>query len=244
MSLGPVQVIAVAFDSVDRMHGQVLEAIDELTALGGARIIDALLVVKEDNGDLLAVEGDWGDPDDEALGMLVGQLLGFSFDGDAVGVDASGEAAGSSMLGASAADIERIGDELAPGTAALFMLVEHRWASGLRDAVADAGGRVVAQGFLTPDAVLLLGAELVATVEAIDAIETAIELEAEATVRVLAALETIEIAEEVQAAVVASTILTLVEAGYIERAATEQAAAAVINAALVENAAATATKAG
>jgi hypothetical protein len=236
MTLGPVQVIAIEFDSIDRMRGQVLEAIDELTPLGAARIIDALFVAKDEIGDLVALETGESGEEDEALGELVGMLLGFSFEGDDAADSDVVEVGDESLLGLSPADIERIGDELAPGTGALLMLVEHRWATGLREAVADAGGRMIAQGFLTPDGVMLLGAELAATADAIDAIETAIELEAVATVRSLEALATIEVAAEIEAAVVARTILTLVEAGMIEAAAAEQAAAAVIDAALIEQA--------
>jgi hypothetical protein len=240
MTLGPVQVIAVEFENTDQLQGQVLDALDELTPLGAARIIDALFVAKEDNGDLLALEAGDVSEEDEVLGALVGRLLGFSFedDGEVDGeVDtAVVEAGDSSLMGVTPADIERIGDDLAPGTGALVMLVEHRWAAGLRDAVADAGGRMVAQGFLTPDGVLMLGAELVATANAIDAIDTAIELEAIATVRSLEAMATIEVAAEVEAAVAAHVILTLVEAGIIEEAAAQQAASAVIDAALIEKA--------
>jgi hypothetical protein len=201
--------------------------------MGAARIIDALFVAKEDNGDLVAVEiGDASDEDD-VLGELVGRLLGFSFEGGDAD-DAAVEGGDSSLMGVTPADIERIGDDLAPGTGALVMLIEHRWASGLRDAVASAGGRMIAQGFLTPDGLMLLGAELAATAEAIDAIEAAVELEAVATVRSLEALATIEVAAEVEAAAAAHVILTLIEAGFIEQAAADQAAAAVIDAALIQ----------
>lgn len=236
MTLGPVQVIAVEFDSTDRMQGQVLDAIDDLAPLGAARIIDALFVRKDETGDLIALETGNVSEEDEALGALVGMLMGFSFEGDDSFESPVVTTGDESVLGLSPADIERIGDNLAPDTGALLLLVEHRWASGLRDAVADAGGRMIAQGFLTPDGVMMLGAELVATATAIDAIETAIELEAVATLRSLEALATIEVAAEVEAAVVARTILTLVEAGMIETEAAERAAAAVIDAALIEQA--------
>ena len=243
MTLGPIQLIAIEFDSLDRLQGHILDEIDDLIPLSAVRILDVLFVAKEENGDLVALEmGEMGEEaGDEALGTLIGQLMGFSFEGDEdeswapTGIDDE------SPIGFGPADIERIGDDLAPGTGAALLLVEHRWAAGVRDAVIEAGGRMVAQGFLTPTGLLLIGAELAATADAIDAIEIAAELEAEANVRALEALATIEIAAEVEAAVVARTILTLVEAGFVEQAAVEHAAAAVVDAALIEQAIAAGT---
>jgi len=244
MTLGPIQLIAIEFDSLDRLQGHILDEIDDLIPLSAVRILDVLFVAKEENGDLVALEiGEMGEEaGDEALGTLIGQLMGFSFEGDEdegqvpTGIDDE------SPIGFGPADIERIGDDLAPGTGAALLLVEHRWAAGVRDAVIEAGGRMVAQGFLTPTGLLLIGAELAATADAIDAIEIAAELEAEANVRALEALATIEIAAEVEAAVVARTILTLVEAGFVEQAAVEHAAAAVVDAALIEQAIAAGTE--
>jgi hypothetical protein len=241
VTLGPVQLIAIEFDTLDRLQGRVVEELDELIPLDSIRILDVLLVAKEDNGELVALEmGEMGDQDeDEALGALIGHLMGFSFEEDDAVEDVPTELSDSSPVGLGPADIEGIGDNLAPGTGAALLLVEHRWAAGVRDAVQDAGGRMVAQGFLTPTGLMMIGAELVATADAIDAIEVAAELEAEANLRALEALAVIEVAAEVEAAVVARTILTLVEAGIIAQAATEQAAAAVVDAALIEQAIAT-----
>ena len=243
MTLGPIQLIAIEFDSLDRLQGHILDEIDDLIPLSAVRILDVLFVAKEENGDLVALEmGGMGDEaGDEALGTLIGQLMGFSFEGEEDEGQVPTEIDDESPIGFGPADIERIGDDLAPGTGAALLLVEHRWAAGVRDAVLEAGGRMVAQGFLTPTGVLLIGAELLATAEAIDAIEIAAEVEAEANVRALEALATIEIAAEVEAAVVARTILTLVEAGFVEQAAVEHAAAAVVDAALIEQAIAAGT---
>jgi hypothetical protein len=238
MTLGPVQIIAIEFDSLDGMRGQILGELDDLSPVASVRILDALFVAKDQSGDLLALEaGELGEDElDETLGLLVGQLMGFEIDGDDGSETAETEGADPSPLGMSPADVERIGNDLALGTGALLLLVEHRWATDLRDAVAEAGGRMVAQGFLTPDGVLMLGAELAATAAAIDAVETAMEAEAVATVKALEALATIEIAAEVEAAVVARTIRVLMEAGFIEQAAVDHAAAAVIDAALIDQA--------
>jgi hypothetical protein len=217
MTLGPVQLIAIEFDSLDRLQGHIIEELEELIPVDAVRILDVLLVAKEDNGDLVALEmGEIGDEaEDEALGSLIGHLMGFSFDDDQGEDGVPTGISDASPVGLSPADIERIGDDLEPGTGAALLLVEHRWAGGLRDAVLEAGGRMVAQGFLTPTGLLMIGAELLATADAIDAIE---------------------IAAEVEAAVVARTILTLVEAGYIAQAAADHAAAAVVDAALIDRA--------
>lgn len=177
--------------------------------------------------------------DDDELGLLIGPLMGFGVDDD--GAETVGDPLASvddvSPFGLSRADVEQIGDDLAAGTGAMLLLVEHHWAEGLRDAVVEVGGRVVAQGFVTSEGLVMVGAELAATAQAIEAIETAAALEAEATLRAMEAAAVIEIAAEVEAAVVARTILTLVEAGFIEEVAAERAAAAVVEAALIEQAA-------
>ena len=233
MTLGPVQLIAIEFETLDRLEGRLIDELDDLIPLDSVRILDALLVAKEENGDLTALEMGEMDEDDP-LGALIGRLMGFSFEDDQAVEQDPTEMFDSSPVGLGPADIERFGDDLAPGTGAALLLLEHCWAAGVRDAVNEAGGKMVAQGFLTPTGLMMIGAELVATADAIDAIETAGELEAEANLRALEALTTIEVAAEVEAAVVARTILTLVEAGFIAQAATEHAAAAVVDAALIE----------
>jgi hypothetical protein len=244
MTIGPVQLIAIEFDSLDRLRGQIIEELDDLIPVDEVRLLDALLVAKEQDGDLVVVEmGEMGDePDDESLGVLIGELMGFSFEDSEADSQVPAGIDDPSPIGLGPADIGRIGDDLAPGTGAALLLVEHRWATGLRDAVTDAGGRMMAQGFLTADGLVMIGAELVAMADAIDAIETATILEAAANVRALSAMATIEIAAEVEAAVVANTILTLIEAGFIAEAAAEHAAAAVIDAALIDQAIAAGNK--
>jgi hypothetical protein len=239
MTIGPVQFIAVDFDSIDHLEGRVIEELDRLAPSGAVRILDVLFVAKDETGgDLVALElSDLAEEEEAGLGLILGELLGFSFEGEGED-DASTPDADASAIGIGPTDIQRIGDELAPGSASMLLLIEHRWASGLRDAMTESGGHLRAHGFLTQEGMLTVGAELVATASALDAIETAVVLEAEATVRSLEALATIELAAETEAAVVAHTVLTLVAAGIIEEAAAEEAAAAVLGAAVVEEAAA------
>lgn len=233
--IGPVQLLVFGFDSLDKFEGRILDQLEAVAPLNAVRILDTLFVAKEENGDLVALEvGDLGDePGDEMLGTIIGALMGFSFEGEDAAAPPS-EITDVSAIGVTVEDVRRIGRDIPPGTAAALMLVEHHWAGGLRDAIADAGGSVILQGFLTLEGLAMVGAELFATAEAMAAIEVADALEAEATVRSIEALATIELATEVQAAVVAQTILGLVEAGYIEGADAEEAVAAILGDAMPE----------
>ncbi len=240
MMLGPIQFVAFQFDSLDRFEGNILEQLEELTPLSAVRILDILFIAKGDDGDIVALEmGDLGGEEgDEILGTIIGSLLGFSFEGDDPELP-PGEITEASAIGVSTGDIRRVARDLKPGTAAALLLIEHHWAAGLRDAIFDAGGSMMAQGFLTLEGLAVVGAELTATAEAIAAIEIAEALEAEAVMRSVEALATIEVAEEVRAAVVASTVLGLIEAGFIDRADAPDVVAALLDDSVVERASAT-----
>lgn len=228
--LGPVQFVAFEFDTLDRFEGGILEKLDELTGVPAVRILDVLFVAKEENGDLIALEASelGEDEEDEALGAILGELMGFSFEGEDA-PDITTDDADVSALGITPGDIQRMGQDLAPGSALGLLLIEHRWATGLRDEIRNAGGSPVAQGFLTLEGVMMVGAELLATAEAIEAIEVAAALEAEATLRSMEALAVIEVAQEVEAAVIARTVLTLVESGVIDRGDLADAMAAALD---------------
>lgn len=167
MTLGPVQFVAISFDSLDHLRGRVLEELDKLVSSDAVRILDALFVAKDEYGDLLALElSELGEEDgDELLGMVIGELLGFSFEGDSPVLTADAD---SSAVGVGPADIIQIGDDIPPGSAAALLLIEHVWAADMREAVFAAGGSLQAQGFLSPAAMVLVGAELVLVAEMLD----------------------------------------------------------------------------
>ena len=64
-------------------------------------------------------------------------------------------------------------DEIGPGDHAAVLLVEHLWAARLREAVREAGGRLLGQGFLTPEVMMIVGAEIQARADAEAALELA-----------------------------------------------------------------------
>ncbi|MDN5932881.1 MAG: DUF6325 family protein [Pseudonocardia sp.] len=116
--VGPVEWVAIAFDggTVDRA---VVPALAGIVESGAVRILDLVIVAKDAAGTVTAAE----------LGTLdADQLAAFdTLDGDVLGL-------------LSEQDIPIVGAELAPGSTALVVLWENRWAAGFARAVRAAGG--------------------------------------------------------------------------------------------------------
>ena len=54
--------------------------------------------------------------------------------------------------------LSSIADDIPAGGAAMMLVVEHVWAIGFRNAMRDSGGILIAQDFLSPEALIALGA--------------------------------------------------------------------------------------
>lgn len=239
MTVGPVQFMAFGFESTDRMRGQVLDELWRLRGRGMIRVLDLLMVTKLDNGDLAIVEvaedlnaaADAGDEAAYELGLLLAPLVGFETGRETFGsIDGpEGPARGLDL-----ADLDYLAEAIPPGTAVGLLLIEHTWATGLSGAIRDAGGIPMLQGFLSPEAMLVIGAEALAISEAADAIEEAVILEGAANIASLEALATIEGVEtELSTAIAARTVGTLMDAGILDGEAAEDAIAALVDAGLV-----------
>ena len=63
------------------------------------------------------------------------------------------------------------GRGLGPGEAAGLLLIEHVWARDLKRAFRDAGGRMLGEGFLTPETIRAVEPQLAAMSDAIAASE-------------------------------------------------------------------------
>jgi hypothetical protein len=136
MTLAPVQLLVVGFDRPD-FDGHVLAELKRLRESDVVRVIDLVVVHKDADG---AVQRLRHSELAEADGAVVGALIGL------------GEADGHLPEGRLAAEEELWSlDEAIPNdSAAAIALVEHRWASGLRDAIRDAGGVPVADAWVHP----------------------------------------------------------------------------------------------
>ena len=211
MQIGPIQLLAFAFDRIVRFEGQILRELDELRGHGLIWVVDLLFVMKEADGTIHALqEQDMLGYDPAQFGAVLGRMLGLSAaeaDGASLGelLGAALAPEGGQGLGLDA--IQAVAAAIPPQTAVALVLIEHDWAIGLGAAIGEAGGRMVAQGFLTRDALLAVGRELRATVEAEAATERAAAMRGAA---MLDTLTTLAAAEEVQREAMAEAITTVV----------------------------------
>ena len=167
--IGPVQLLAIGFGPAAKFEGRILNELSKLENQKTIRLLDLLFVHKEsETGDLLAL-----DYQGEELGAIVGALLGFEFEGEErpAGSAEEEEKVESHAFGLSVREIEALAASLEPGTSAGFLLVEHVWARDLKRAIRQTGGFPLGEGFLTPETVALVAAELVALAEAFDELE-------------------------------------------------------------------------
>jgi DNA-binding CsgD family transcriptional regulator len=214
---GPLQVIAVSFSPGSDFQGRVLAEVDRLQGRGVLRLLDVLFVAKNEDGTIepVVVGGD------DDVGALLSSILPFGGGGV---VQPTGEVGSS---GFALADAWALAESLLPGTALAVLLVEHGWAQALFDAVAESGGALLGEGFLTAEAGLVVGAEVAALEEAAAAIAVAQAAEARATLAALAAetqaAEAIAASEAIVAGAAAVAVQALIDAGIVQEAAAHEA---------------------
>jgi uncharacterized membrane protein len=152
MSFGPVQMIVLAFDTPN-FRGEIIDELTRLREHDVIRLVDALAVQRETDGNLVALQ--WSDlsvEEAEGLGATIGALLGLGFAGDEgmeAGAIAGAEAGADGHL-IDEAELWDVADSIPPGSAAAIVLIEHVWAIPLRDAVARAGGAPVDDAWIHP----------------------------------------------------------------------------------------------
>ena len=214
---GPLQVIAVSFSAGSDFQGRVLAEVDRLQGRGVLRLLDVLFVAKNEDGTIepVVVGGD------DDVGALLSSILPFGGGGV---VQPTGEVG---LSGFALADAWALAESLLPGTALAVLLVEHGWAQALFDAVAESGGALLGEGFLTAEAGLVVGAEVAALEEAAAAIAVAQAAEARATLAALAAetqaAEAIAASEAIVAGAAAVAVQALIDAGIVQEAAAHEA---------------------
>jgi hypothetical protein len=123
MSYGPIDFLALEFTN-DQLKGEILPALLELVQNKVVRVIDLVVIQKDEHGNHQAVE----------LQQLDSELISVF---DPLEVEVSGII--------QVEDIDDIAEEMSKNTTAAVMLFENLWAVKFKDAVLRANGRLLAQ---------------------------------------------------------------------------------------------------
>jgi DNA-binding CsgD family transcriptional regulator len=223
----PLQVIALSFSRDAGSEDRILAEVDRLRGRGVLRLLDMLFVAKSQDGTVERLTIG----DDEDFGSLLASVVPVA-DGAPAAPAPPDALAGFDPAGARA-----LADSLEPGTALAFLLVEHYWAAPLFDVIAETGGTLIGEGFLTAEAGLVVGAEVAAMEEAAEVIAQAQAEEASALLAMAAAraqaAQAVADSQQIQSAAAAGAVRALITAGLVEEAAAHEAVTALTAAGLI-----------
>lgn len=130
--LGPVDYLVVEFPG-SNFNGEIIPQLVDLVERGIVRILDLVLIIKDEAGEFQAVE--FADIEDGLLGGL-----------------REIEREMADML--TEDDVAAVADALEPGSAAGLLIYENLWAAPLASAVRRSGGQLVAGGRIPVQALL------------------------------------------------------------------------------------------
>jgi uncharacterized membrane protein len=163
MAVGPVQLIVLGF-AHPKFSGEILDELQRLREADTIRVIDALALYKDSQGEVATLEMSNLTAEEEIeLGAKVGALIGIgAFGDDEEAVEelalAGAETAAEEGVGMfSAEDAWDVVEDIPQDTAAILLMIEHHWAVPLRDAVARAGGFRISDGFISPYDLVAIG---------------------------------------------------------------------------------------
>ena len=82
MTIGPVQLLVLGFDKPD-FRGEIIDELERLRESDTVRVIDALVVFKDAEGEVAVLKGSQLSKDEAMeFGAVVGGLLGLGADGE------------------------------------------------------------------------------------------------------------------------------------------------------------------
>jgi len=163
MAIGPLQLLVVGF--VDpQLDGSILGALADASASGAIRVVDMLGVYKDADGTVLAAQAtDLTEDEAVTYGAWVGALIGLGAGGE-LGAEIGAVAGAIDAMdeyeyGVDAEGLATIAEDIPAGGAGMLLVIEHSWAIPLRDAMRASGGILIAQDFLSPEALIAIGAQ-------------------------------------------------------------------------------------
>ena len=120
--LGPIDIVVIGFPTNAPMTGEAVPLLLDLVDRGIIRVLDVLFVVKEQDGSFSGFDAV------DLTSKGVGDLVEF-------------EGASSGLLGDD--DVATAADGIEPGTAAVMIVYENRWAGPFAAAVRRNGGVLI-----------------------------------------------------------------------------------------------------
>jgi len=154
-----VQMIAIVFEG-NRFKGEILPELERLKESGICRIIDLMLVRKDNTGavaTLTASDLDWEEA--TQYGTYIGTLVGLGADGPE-GAERGAMAGAAEMADGHLFDEDdafRLTETLDNGSSIALVLLEHLWTLPLLDAVTRANGFVLDNDWVSPEALVEVG---------------------------------------------------------------------------------------
>jgi hypothetical protein len=131
--LGPIDYIAVGFVG-NNFNGGILTELQKAVDSGIIRVIDIVFVIKDEAGNVQIAEIEDQHEDLKA----VTEALGFKPDTPLLTED----------------NVETLSESMANNTSAGILIFEHIWAKGLKKALVEADGFLLAEGRIHPDKAL------------------------------------------------------------------------------------------
>ncbi len=119
LELGPIDIVVIAYPPGAPMTGEAAPMLVDLVDRGIIRVLDAMFVMKNEDGTISGFDAS-------------------NLDGKDVGDFVVFEGASSGLLGAD--DTERAAEAIEPGSAAVVLVYENRWAAPFVGAVRRNGG--------------------------------------------------------------------------------------------------------
>ena len=131
--LGPIDIVVIGYPAGSPMTGEAAPLLLDLIDRGIIRVLDVMFVIKDEDGTFSGFEAK------DLHSEHVGDFKVF-------------EGASSGLLGDE--DVATAAEGIEPGTAAVMIVYENRWAGPFGSAVRRAGGQLVANGRIPTQALL------------------------------------------------------------------------------------------
>jgi uncharacterized membrane protein len=154
-------MLVLGFDEPN-FTGKIAAELDRLREHEFVKIVDALVVNKDENGDITALQvTDLSEDEALEMGAIAGALIGFGYgEGDDAAIEAGAELGAEAMADGHLLpeeDAWYVADAIPNGSAAAIILLEHIWAIPLRDAIVGAGGIALADEWIHASDLIAVG---------------------------------------------------------------------------------------